>query len=247
MHAISMRPPLSTPLTPPHHSPPDQLRPSPRPARLICMHIPRRHIPGLSLPPCPARAWAPAGAGRQRRGGEGAAGQVGGRRTEECGGSLLPPTPEVSYGRTLGVYLFFKSFGLGKLTKKRPAALSFHLFRLPGKSARLARRGRGWGGSLCAKVPANSEGTKGPSRGAPHPLSVPRAGPVARGGQSAKLAGAGKRVRGPCEGARLFGAPRPCGLAADSEGESRGPRAPRPALAPEGPCREDSGQTRRSR
>lgn len=66
--------------------------PGPAPARLICMHIPRRHIPGLN----PAAPAAAAGAGEPSRAGEG-----GGEPGDQVGGrglgmhrSLSPPDPK---------------------------------------------------------------------------------------------------------------------------------------------------------
>lgn len=182
-----MCPPLSTPLTRPHHPPTSPPPIAPPPARLICMHIPRRHIPGLN-PAAPAALRAGLGAGRSRASaaaGEGAAGQVGGRRTEECTARCFLRTPEVSLRpNAWGLFLYFLRVSGRKTNEKSaPQPLSFHLFRLPGKLQDFARRGRVWEAPFRSKKSRQTaRAQKGPSRGAPHPLSVPRAGPVARVG-----------------------------------------------------------------
>lgn len=82
LHVISMRP---------AHGPP---RP-PLPSLLICMHIPRRHIPGLN-PAAPAARCACRGAGLSQGRGRGAEGQVGGKWAKECAARPFPVTPSIS-------------------------------------------------------------------------------------------------------------------------------------------------------
>lgn len=219
------------------------------------MHIPRRHIPGLN-PAAPAALRAGLGAGRSRASaaaGEGSRGPGGREADGGMHGSLLPPdSRSLPTAERLGFIYFLRVSGRKTNEKAPRSPLLPPLSDFQGNYKTLPERKGVWGGSLQKqKVPANSEGTKGSlaRRSAP-PLGSPGG---SRGEGWARKCEKPRRRRKARPGASArapgsSGAPRgPAGLAADSEGESRGPRAPRPALAPEGPRREDSGQTRRSR
>ncbi|XP_069396406.1 uncharacterized protein [Delphinus delphis] len=183
LHTISMRPARGPP------------PPAPPLARLICMHIPRRHIPGLN-PAAPAARCACRGAGpisaalstafrllgkpqdfREERGGEAVFGRQGPSKPRRHKGSPAPP-------------------------------------RTPGRSGR-------W-----ESVKSRASARKRVS-GASRAVSSP----------------------GPLQGARpSVGRPalRDLSLAAESEGGSRGPRAPRHAC-PGAPLRgRNSGQIRKA-
>ncbi|KAJ8798437.1 hypothetical protein J1605_016774 [Eschrichtius robustus] len=93
LHAISMRPARGPP------------PPAPPLARLICMHIPHRHIPGLN-PAAPAARCACRGAGprkpqdfREERGGEALFGRQGPSKPRRHKGSPAPPRTPGRSGR----------------------------------------------------------------------------------------------------------------------------------------------------
>ncbi|XP_057393484.1 proline-rich protein 36-like [Balaenoptera acutorostrata] len=227
LHAISMRPALGPP------------PPAPPLARLICMHIPRRHIPGLN-PAAPAARCAGRGAGPSQ-GRKGAAGQVGGKTEKECAARCFPLTPNISLRpNTWG----FRVSGRERRLKR---SLLSPLHRLPTsrETTRLSR-GKGWGGSLRKTRSQQTEKAQRLPRAPSDPGAFRAVGKCEKQSQRSKARQ--WRVRGGVAPGASAGRPalRDLSLAAESEGGSRGPRAPRHAC-PGAPLRGgSSGQTRRS-
>lgn len=170
---------------------------APPPARLICMHIPRRHIPELN--PAAAGA-AAAGRGAEPARGRGA-GRPGGRREGEGMHSSLPPLqPEVSpLGQTLWG---FRGFGDGKKKKKKPKKKVCNLPNLFPSSRETTRLSRGKGGECC---PGKKSQQTVRAQNAPTPTlhAAPRALAVPGGGEVCKSVGS---VSGACPGPRRPGA-----------------------------------------
>lgn len=177
LHAICMRP--------------ARARPPARPARLICMHIPRRHIPGLN----PAAPGAARGE-RGRRAGEGS-----GPRWEGGAWRALPApsgVPRVSPGPGVS-----GGFGFGDWKELRRSARPAQPSPTPGKAQDSRRKGVGSSLPAEGKGPANAEGTKGPPRRAPSPLGPeggPRRRPSVQSTQSATVARPGAVAPGASAG-----------------------------------------------
>ena len=221
LHAISMRPAPGPPSPAPPH------------AGLICMHIPRRHIPGLN-PAAPGACCKNWGAGPSPGRGRGrwrGAGGPGGREEGEGMRCSLPPLdPKYLPAATrLGI---FKVSGQ-KRARERSATFATS-FRLLGKPQDF-REERGGGSSLREeKVPASSEGTKAsPRRSLGYFGTRGRFGVVEKCKKHRKRLEACRwRVRGGVAPGASAGrlalhdlSPEATGLAAESEGGSSGPRA----------------------
>lgn len=176
------------------------MRPAPAPprARLICMHIPRRHIPELN--PAAAGAAAAGRGAEPPRGRE--AVRPGGRREDVGMHSSLPPLqPEVSpLGQTF--WGFRVLLDGEKKKKKKPKKKVCNLPNLFPSSRETTRLSRGKGGECCPgkKFQQTVRAQNAPT---PTPHAAPRALAVPGGGEVCKSAGS---VSGACPGPRRPGA-----------------------------------------
>lgn len=213
--------------------------PAPPLARLLGMHIPRRHIPGLN-PAAPAARCACRGAGPSQ-GRKGAAGQVGGKTEKECAARCFPLTPNISLRPTIW------GFRVSGRERRLKRSLRSPLHRLPTsrETTRLSR-GKGWGGSLRKTRSQQTEKAQRFPRSPSDPWAFRAVGKCEKQSQRSKARQ--WRVRGGVAPGASAGRPalRDLSLAAESEGGSRGPRAPRHAC-PGAPLRGgNSGQIRKS-
>lgn len=166
---------------------------------------------------------------------------MGGKTEKECAARCFPLTPNISLRPTIW------GFRVSGRERRLKRSLRSPLHRLPTsrETTRLSR-GKGWGGSLRKTRSQQTEKAQRFPRSPSDPGAFRAVGKCEKQSQRSKARQ--WRVRGGVAPGASAGRPalRDLSLAAESEGGSRGPRAPRHAC-PGAPLRGgNSGQIRKS-